>query len=121
VQAFDYLPHGGDGGRRFGSEKGIIAKVDASKGPRVENFASDEENRRRMIAEYNYSLSELGDRRADRRSYACYPLLDKNHKVLGLIYFDSNVPGTFTEDATNPRWRTLNAAAAAVQEAVLRS
>ncbi len=121
VQAFDYVPHGGGGGRRFNSEKGIIAKVYAVKGPRVENFINDEEYREQMVHEYNYSVAELQERRADRRSYACYPILDETHTVLGLIYVDADVPGTFTEDIENPRWRALNAAAAVVREAVLRA
>ncbi len=119
VQAFDYLPQGGGGGRRFNSEKGIIAKVYAAKGPRVENFANDEEYRQRMVQEYSYSTGELRDRKADRRSYACYPIVDENHTVLGLIYVDADVHGAFTDDMRNPRWRALNAAAAVVREAVL--
>src|SRR5205807_8865171 len=88
VQAFDYIPEGGGGRRRFPIGKGIIGKVYSLKAPRVENFASDAEYRTRMVSEYNYTISEVMERTADRRSYLCYPIVDENHNVLGLIYFD---------------------------------
>jgi hypothetical protein len=92
VQAFDYIPTGGGGGRYFSVGKGIIGKVYSIKAPRVENFASDEEYRRRMVAEYNYTVADVMERTADRRSYLCYPILDENHAVLGLLYLDSDKP-----------------------------
>ncbi len=121
VQAFDYLPDGGGGGRPFPTTKGIIGKAYFVKGPRVENFASDEEYRQRMVSEYNYSTAELMKRTVDRRSYACYPLLDENHDVLGLIYLDSDTEGTFTMDATNPRWTALSAAGEVIRANVLQT
>jgi hypothetical protein len=106
-QAFDYIPEGGGAGRRFSIEKGIIGKVYKIKAPRVENFPSDREYRTRMVAEYNYTATEVMERTADRRSYVCYPVLDENHTVLGLLYLDSDRPGTFTMDDSNPRWRVI--------------
>ena len=121
VQAFDYLPQGGGGGRRFDIKKGIIAKTYTAKGPRIENFENDQEYRHRMVQEYNYSEDELRDITSDRRSYACCPIVDENHTVLGLIYIDANVSGTFTDDMTNPRWRMLNATANVLREQVLNA
>jgi GAF domain-containing protein len=119
AQAFDYIPDGGGGGRRFPIEKGIIGKVYSIKAPRVENFASDEEYRKRMVAEYNYTTSEVMERTADRRSYVCYPVVEENHKVLGVLYLDSDKPGTFTMDETNPRWRAIRDAGEVIRSNVL--
>lgn len=121
AQAFDYLPEGGGGGRRFRTDKGIIGKVYCNKGPRVENFSSDQEYRERMMSEYNYKESELKERAADRRSYMCYPIVDENHDVLGLLFLDSNESGTFTLDETNPAWRTIRAAGEVIRSNILAS
>ncbi|MBZ5510360.1 MAG: hypothetical protein LAN70_04245 [Acidobacteriia bacterium] len=119
VQAFDYIPIGGGGGRSFPIEKGIIGKVYSIKAPRVENFASDEEYRTRMVNEYNYTVSEVAQRTADRRSYVCFPIVNENHEVLGLIYLDSDTPNTFTLDATNVRWRAIRAAGETIRSNLL--
>lgn len=121
VQAFDYIPDGRGAGRAFPTDKGIIGKVYCVKEPLVENFASDEEYRRRMVLEYNYTASEVMQRRADRRSYLCYPIIDENHKVLGLLYFDSDKPGTFTLDEANPGWQAIRAAGKVICSNVLAS
>lgn len=119
AQAFDYIPDGGGGGRRFPIEKGIIGKVYSTKAPRVENFASDEEYRNRMVTEYNYTITEVMQRTADRRSYVSYPVVDENHKVLGLLYFDSDQPNTFTMEQTNPRWQAIRDAGEVIRSNVL--
>lgn len=119
-QLFDYLPSGGGGGRRFPASKGIIGKTFQTKGPRVENFRNDAEYRSKMLQDYNYTASELGERTADRRSYLCYPILDENHVVLGLIYFDSRQCGLFTMDDSNPRWVMIRDASEVIRAEVLR-
>lgn len=119
MQAFDYMPNGGGGGRRFPIEKGIIGKVFSIKAPRVENFTSDEEYRTRMVTEYNYSVAEVMERTADRRSYMCYPVIDENHHVLGLLYLDSDNPNTFTMEQTNPRWQAIRDAGDVIRSNVL--
>lgn len=118
-QAFDYLPTGGGGGRRFSTSKGIIGKTFETKAPRVENFSSDAEYRTRMVSEYNYTVSELGHRTADRRSYLCYPILDESHVILGLIYFDSDRCGLFTIDDLNPRWAMIRRASEVIRGEIL--
>lgn len=119
-QLFDYLPSGGGGGRRFPASKGIIGKTLQAKGPRVENFQNDAEYRSKMLQDYDYTASELGVRTADRRSYLCYPILDENHVVLGLIYFDSHQCGLFTIDESNPRWVMIGRASEVIRAEVLR-
>lgn len=120
-QAFDYIPQGGGGGRNFPVEKGIIGKVYSNKAPRVENFTSDGEYRQCMVADYNYTIAELMERTADRRSYLCYPIVAENHDVLGLIYLDSDTPNTFTMDTTNPRWKAIRDAAEVIRGNILAS
>lgn len=119
-QVFDYLPSGGGGGRRFPTTRGIIGKTFETKAPRVENFRDDAEYRRKMLNEYNYTASELAQRTADRRSYLCYPILDENHAVLGLIYFDSDRCGLFTIEDTNSRWGMIRQAGDVLRAEVLR-
>ncbi|SRR5258708_6313315 len=121
AQAFDYIPDGGGGGRRFPIEKGIIGKVYVNKGARCENFGSDHEYRERMVKEYNYTASEVMERSADRRSYACYPIVDESHNVLGLIYLDSDQPNTFTVDNANPTWLMIREAGEVIRDNILTS
>lgn len=121
VQAFDYIREGGGGGRRFPTDRGIIGKVYSVKAPRVENFASDAEYRDRMVVEYGYTATELMQRTADRRSYICYPIVEENHKVLGLVYLDSDTPGTFTMEEANPRWQAIRHAGEVICGNILTS
>lgn len=72
-----------------------------------------------MVSEYNYSVMEVGRRRADQRSYLCYPMVDENHNVLGLLYFDSNIVSTFTMDEANPRWQAIRKAAEIIHGNIL--
>jgi hypothetical protein len=120
-QAFDYIPQGGGAGRSFPIEKGIIGKAYSTKAPRVENFSSDREYRERMVNEYNYTIAEVMERTADRRSYICYPVLEEKHNVLGLIYLDSDRPNTFTIDANNPRWQAIRDAGEVIRGNILAS
>lgn len=100
-QTCDYIPSGGGGGRTFSRTKGIIGKAFVEKRVLAENFQDDEEFRQQMRVKYNYTADELRQRKADRKSYLCYPIADENHKVLGLIYLDSSRPNTFTLDDAN--------------------
>ena len=95
LQVCDYLPNGGGGGRKFPRSKGIIGAAFRDKKMLVENFHNDSDYRDQMKLKYNYTTQEIGERAADRRSYLCSPILDENHKVLGLVYFDSDTYGTF--------------------------
>ncbi len=98
LQVFDYIPNGGGGKRKFNTTRGIIAKAFQEKTPLVENFDGSHDFQKRMVTQYNYSTSELGHRTPDRRSYICYPVIDENHYVMGMIYCDSSVPHTFELD-----------------------
>jgi len=119
LQAFDYVGDQGGGGRPFEVAKGIIGVAYSAKGTRVENFSSDAEYRQRMVSEYNYTEAEVGQRRADRRSYLCDPVLDESHKVLGLLFFDSDRCGFFTLDEANPRWHMIRVAAGVIRGPLL--
>lgn len=115
-QAFDYIPNGGGGGYKYPANKGIIGVTYKEKGPKCENFADDDEYRHAMVNRYNYSLEELGQRTADRRSYLCYPILDDNsHVVLGLLYFDSNQSGVFTLNEQDQTWSMIRTASQVIQ------
>jgi GAF domain-containing protein len=109
-QAFDYAPAGRGGKRRFPVEKGIIGRAFTEKAEKVENFANDDEYRDKMVKVYNYSVDELAKRSADRRSYLCIPILDETHTVLGLLYLDSDVPGTFSLDKKDLAYTLAHAA-----------
>ena len=119
LQAFDYVGDQGGGGRLFAIDRGIIGLVLSSKETKVENFRNDAEYRDRMTSGYNYTHEEVGRRRADRRSSLCDPLLDENHTVLGLLYFDADHYGVFTLDHDNPRWRMIRAASAVIRAPLL--
>lgn len=118
-QAFDYVGDQGGGGRSFPVGKGIIGVAYSAKGTRVENFSDDGEYRQRMVNEYKYSQGEVGQRRADRRSYLCDPILDESHNVLGLLYFDADRYGFFTSNDGNPRWRMITSAANVIRGPLL--
>ena len=119
LQAFDYIGDQGGGGRWFPADKGIIGVAYSKKWTRVENFVSDVDYRQRMVSDYNYTEAEVGQRRADRRSYLCDPLLDESHNVLGLLYFDSDRYGLFTLDENNPRWQMIIAAGGVIRGPLL--
>ncbi|MBA7633145.1 hypothetical protein ES703_40707 [subsurface metagenome] len=119
LQTYDYIPSGGGGGRRFSREKGIIGKAFVEKGPLVENFQSDQEFRNKMVLEYKYSTEELQHRKADRKSYLCYPIVDENHKVLGVIYFDSPNPNTFTLNKDDTKVQMIIQACEAIKDRLL--
>jgi len=106
-QVFDYIPSGGGGSRKFPQDKGIGGKAFSEKKWLVENFRDDEEYRLQMVTKYGYTSAELRKRRADRRSYFCYSLVDEKHEVLGLIYFDASAVNTFTLDDTDSKMKML--------------
>jgi len=119
-QVFDYVGDQGGAGRSFSADKGIIGVAYSAKGTRVENFLNDGDYRRRMVAEYKYTEAEVGQRRADRRSYLCDPILDEGHNVLGLLYFDSDRYELFTRDDANPRWQMIKTANGVIRGPLLR-
>jgi len=119
LQTCDYILGGTGGGRKFPVEKGIIGKAFVKKSPLVENFKSDEEFRTKMVLEYNYTTKELQDRKADRRSYLCHPIVDENNRVLGLVYFDSSHPYTFTQDKDDPKMEMVARACEAMKDRLL--
>lgn len=102
-QAFDYIGTGTGAERSFPVEKGIIGEAYCRKRVLVANFTDDEDFRQQMLSKYKYSKEELELRRADRRSYLCYSLVDEVNRVIGLIYFDSNKPQTFKSLAGQPQ------------------
>jgi hypothetical protein len=118
-QVFDYVGDQGGGGRSFAVEKGIVGVAYSQKETRVENFSSDVEYRQHMLTDYGYTSAEVGRRRADRRSYLCDPVLDEAHRVLGLLYFDSDRCGLFTLREGDPRWRMIRAATALIRGQLL--
>jgi len=119
LQTCDYMPGGGGSGRKFSIDKGIIGKAFVEKGPLVENFKSDEEFHTKMVLEYKYTTEELQHRKADRKSYFCYPMVDENHTVLGLVYFDSSQPDTFTLDKDDPKMEIIKQACEAIKGRLL--
>lgn len=118
-QTCDYMPCGGGGLRRFSRNKGIIGKSFIEKRVLVENFNNDKEYRKQMIHKYNYTKEDLKKRTADRRSYFCYPVLDENHKVHGLIYLDSSRPNTFTLDHNDSRTKNIIQICEAIRDIML--
>jgi hypothetical protein len=60
-----------------------------------------------MVRKYGYTSDELQKRRADRRSYFCYSLVDEKHEIIGLIYFDASTVNTFTPDETDSKMKML--------------
>lgn len=119
LQTCDYIPDGGGGGRRFSERKGITGKAFDEKRPLADNFESDEDFRKQMVLRYNYATEELKLRKADRKSYFCYPILDENHRVLGVMYFDSSHPNTFTLDSTIARMKMIMRACDAIRDNLL--
>lgn len=99
-QVVDYLPSGGGAGRSFPRDKGIIGKAFREKRLCVESFEDDKDYRTQMVLKYRYSETELAQRSADRRSYFCFPLVDESHKVLALVYLDSDERRLFDESST---------------------
>jgi hypothetical protein len=86
--ACDYIPKGGGAGRMFSLDKGIIGRAFQVRGPRVENFLTPDEYRKRMQSEYGYSEAELGERNPDRRSYLAYPIVEGgSERVEGILYY----------------------------------
>jgi hypothetical protein len=102
LQVCDYVPGGTGGGRKFPNHKGIIGRAFRHKETFVENFGNDADYQSRMVSEYSYTVDEVGLRRADRRSYFCYPLIDDEFRVRGLIYVDSDTFGAFAAVGTDP-------------------
>ncbi len=110
IQTAGYIPTGSGKGRIFNTKKGIIGKSYSHKMTFVENFSIDDEYRNKMKSDYGYSEDEIKQRTTDRRSYLCLPFIDdSNHKVIGLVYFDSSKPGFFQsiEDTKVQEIRTM--------------
>lgn len=108
-QAFDYLPDGKGGGRTKSLDKGIVGKTFKEKKSLVENFQSDEEHNKKMIAEYNFRSDEIQNTNNRTNSYFTYPILD-DYKVLGVIYLESKRVNTFTSDKSTHLMKKIYAA-----------
>lgn len=106
LQSCNYIPTGGGVGRTFPSDKGIIGKAYQQKESFVVNFVDDQEYSQWMVSDYGYTHDEVKQRTTDRRSYFCHPLIDEEHKVLGLVYFDSSTYNKFP-NTTNQQMRDL--------------
>jgi hypothetical protein len=118
TQMFDYVPKGGGGGRKFPIDKGIIGRAFRVRGPRVENFKTGQEYRERMHREYGYTEEEMGERTPDRRSYLAYPIVEgATERVLGILYFDSDIYGTFEMNEKNELWKMICAAGQPIKRA----
>lgn len=102
-QATNYQPGGGGKGRDFPIEKGIIGKSYTDLKTLTENFENSQVYREKMVDEYGYTHEEMGNRSADRRSYFCKPIITGSDEVKGLVYLDSDSPGTFPEDVERAR------------------
>ena len=72
-----------------------------------------------MVLLYNYTPEELQHRKADRKSILCIPILDENHKVLGLVYFDSPIPNTFYLDKNCKKMLLIKRSIEAIRESIL--
>jgi len=119
LQTFDYIPLGGGGRRTLPMNKGITGETFNKKRSLVENFQNGEEYHREMLDEYNYRIEELREIRADRMSYFTYPITDENHKVLGVIYFDSSIVNTFTSDDDSPKMKKIICACETINDNIL--
>jgi len=97
-QSCDYIPNGRGAGRKFSNTKGIIGKTYSDKGPKLVNFYDDADFRIRMVSEFGWTEEEVKLRTLDRRSYYCYPIVNEDNKVLGVVYFDSSEYQAFSND-----------------------
>jgi len=117
-QTFDYIQGGksyGEG-RKFSTKKGIGGMAYIQRGPQVENFDTEEEYREKMFNKYGYTEEEMKKRTRDRRSYLCYPILsDDNDKVIGILYFDSNISNTFRLNEDDKLLNVLNSTLSAIK------
>lgn len=119
LQACDYVPDGGGGGRKHRRNKGILWKSYEAKAERTEAFHSDEEFRTKMTTEYNYSTAEMVERTRDRRSYFCAPIVEGD-EVLGLLYLDARETEVFPIGGQIDRALLLATARDAVRASLLR-
>jgi GAF domain-containing protein len=74
----------------------LVGKCIERKKLVIESFKSAEDFREKMINSYNYTVNEMKDRSPERRSYLCYPLIDSNSAVKGVIFFDAVKPNVFS-------------------------
>ena len=102
-QAFNYIPanKGTGAGRVWEINKGLAGKAFRDKHTVVENFQDDNEFREKMRSEYNYTNEELSHRTADRRSYLCIPLVNEQHLVHGVVFFDSQQADYFPNEESD--------------------
>lgn len=107
-QAINYIPNGAGEGRFFSKAKGIIGRSFKEKETLVENFKSSDDFHQKMVSKYNYKPKDLGKRDVDRRSYLSIPIFDMKQKIIGLVYFDSLVEGTFIKDNKNELYDKIN-------------
>jgi hypothetical protein len=96
-QVINYVPDGSRGrGRTFSTTKGVASRAVTNKETFVANFETAAKWRAAMLTTYGYSKEELKRRTPDRRSYMCFPVLEsKNQRMIGLVFFDARIAGTF--------------------------
>lgn len=59
------------------------------------------EYREKMVSAYEYTQKQADKMTTDRRSYLCYPIQDEKGSLLGLVYFDSDKYGCYSDDDNN--------------------
>ena len=103
MQTFDYIRFGDSYGGWLCRPiiKGIIGKNYKDGKPKVENFKNEVEYLEKMVKKYGYTVEEANRISDDRRSYLCYPIVDEKGTVLGLMYFDSDKYGCYSDDDNN--------------------
>lgn len=119
LQTCNYILGGTGGGRKASIREGIVGRSFEQKEKLVENFENAEEYRTKMIAKYRYTTEGLKKCTEDRRSYFSYPILDENHRVLGVIYFDSSHQNMFTLDSTDPKMQMIEKACGVIKNDLL--
>jgi hypothetical protein len=102
-QAVDYVPTGTGKGRSFPIDRGIVGRAFRELGTFTENFSSDEEFRHKMVTVYRWTQQEAAQRTVDRRSYLCIPVSDEDGCLLGVVFFDAAVEGTFPSSGSVSR------------------
>lgn len=98
-----YIPNPSKEGEKLDDNKGIAGLVFHDKLILTENFHDDQEYRNLMVSNYKFTNDEMQKRSINKRSYFAFPLINENNDVKGVIFFDSNVEGTFCDEETNKK------------------
>jgi hypothetical protein len=95
-QLINYQPEDQRGrGSRYPTDKWIGGMAYREKRDIVENFQSTDMYRQKMVSTYGFTEEEIGQRAPDRLSFMAFPVLNRRHKVKGLIWFDALVCDAF--------------------------